>query len=487
MRRILIKLLLIIFPLTVSAQPIKVTPPKHLAANSFADIAEDVVPAVVNIATVQEVTPSSPTAVDQLLLNDLPKGPLFNDFKENLESQFRGRQTPNKKMFSIGSGFIVSKDGYIVTNNHVIDEAEEINISLNDGSKYKAKLIGVDKKTDLALLKINPTQDLRFVKFGDSRESRIGEWIMVVGNPFGLGGSISVGVISAIGRDINSGQSDEFIQTDAAINKGNSGGPIFNMKGEVIGISNMIYSPSGGSVGIGFATPSSVASPIIKQLKENGEVVRGWLGVSVQEMTDEMADAVSMNKPKGAFVTDVTPSSPADIAGILPSDIIIKFDGKEINEMKNLPKLAASTPVNKVVPVVILRQGKTKTISVKILKLKDDAVKKSETKIVTNKAGLKPKGFFLGLGVTELNNEIKKERLIEEKTKGMLVVEVDKKSEAMDRGIIAGDVILSANQTPLSSVVDFKKVVEAAKKSSKKVFLLLKRGENDFVVTLTAK
>ena len=273
------------------------------------------------ISVIQEIGNSSANS-DQNLLADLPKAAILDDFRNKLENQLKNQK---KKISSIGSGFIISKDGLIVTNNHVIEESSEIIVNLNDGSKYKAKIIGVDKKTDLALLKISADKDLKFVKFGDSTKARIGDWIIVIGNPYGLGGSVSVGIVSARSRDINNGQVDDFIQTDAAINKGNSGGPLFNSRGEVIGISTAIFSPSGGNVGIGFATPSATAAQIIKQLKEQGEVTRGWLGVSVQDISEEIAQSMQMEGVKGVFVVEVTKDGPADKAGILPADVITKF------------------------------------------------------------------------------------------------------------------------------------------------------------------
>jgi serine protease Do len=447
--------------------------PKQMAVNGFADIVEELMPAVVNISAVQEVQ-SSNINIDQLI-GELPKTPLFDDFRNQLENQFRGKsQAQKKKASSIGSGFLISKDGFIVTNNHVIDGSEDITVSLADGAKYKAKVIGFDKKTDLALVKINAPQDLKFVKFGDSNKSRIGDWTIVIGNPYGLGGSVSVGIVSARGRDINNGQSDDFIQTDAAINKGNSGGPIFNSSGEVIGVSTAIFSPSGGSVGIGFGTPSSTAIPIIKQLKEQGEVTRGWLGVSVQDITDEMAESMKIEKTKGAFVVEVTKDSPAEKGGILPTDIITKFDDQEITEMKILPKTVAKYPVGKTAKVTVLRRGKVKVLNIKITKMKDEDSKKTDGKSSEKKQPSKIIAQILGLGLTEANSKLS-------------VVEVSPKSEAADKGVMPGDVILSANQVPVASVSDLRDVIEDVKKGSKKLFLFAKRGESNYGVVLSVK
>ncbi|NBV06092.1 MAG: Do family serine endopeptidase [Proteobacteria bacterium] len=458
--------------------------PKQLASEGFADIVEDLLPAVVNISAMQDLGSNNSNAIDSNLLADLPKSPLFEEFKNQLEEQFRNQPNLKRKVSSIGSGFIISKDGYIVTNSHVIEDSDEIKVSLNDSSKYKAKVIGIDKRTDLALIKINAEKELKFVKFGDSNKARIGDWVIVIGNPYGLGGSVSVGIVSARSRDINNGQSDEFIQTDAAINKGNSGGPLFNMRGEVIGVSTAIFSPSGGNVGIGFATPSTNAAQVIKQLREQGEVTRGWLGVSVQDITDEIAESIKMEKAKGAFVNDVTKNGPADKAGILPTDIIIKFDNQDISEMKILPKAVAQTAVGRVVNVTLIRRGKIKNLKVKIEKMQDEEVKKSENKPINKKLS-KPLAQILKLGVVELGTKIKKERNIESNIEGLLVVEVDAKSEAAEKGVMSGDIILSVNQSPIKTISDLQKIIEDSKKSTKKLFLFLKRGNTNYAIVLS--
>ncbi len=349
---------------------------KSAVTAGFADIVEEILPAVVNISTAQD---NAALSNSNRPLNDLlPKNQMLEDFKETVEGQ---QLSQKRKVLSLGSGFVISKDGYIVTNFHVIDEAKEINVSFADDSRYKARIIGVDKKTDLALLKISAVKDLKFVNFGDSIKSRIGDWVIVVGNPFGLGGSVSVGIISAISRDVNFNQLEGFLQTDAAINQGNSGGPMFNLKGEVIGVSTAIYSPSGNNVGIGFATPAAIASSIIKQLKEQGEVSRAWLGLSVQDINQEMAESFKIEK-KGVFVTDVAEDGPAKKAGIMPADVIIKFDDQDINDMKALPRIVAKTPINKAVKLTLIRQNKLKTITVTLAKFKESEAKKSDNKII---------------------------------------------------------------------------------------------------------
>lgn len=293
-------------------------------ANGFADVVQELIPTTVSISTSGEI--------------------------------------------SNGSGFIVSSDGYIVTNNHVIENSGEITVILNDGARYKPKIIGIDKKSDIAVLKINAGKILPAVKIGDSSKMRIGNWIIIVGNPYGFGGSVSVGVLSAVDRSINNGQGRDFFQTDAAINKGSSGGPVFNAKGEFIAISTALFSPSGGSVGISFAYPSSLAWPIIKQLKEQGEVTRGWIGISVQNITEEMAASLGISRTKGALINDVTKDGPADKAGIVASDVIIKIGDQEVNDMKTLPLIISQAPIGKTMPITVLRRGKVKIFSVKIAK-----------------------------------------------------------------------------------------------------------------------
>ncbi len=469
----------------VSAIKIESVPPKQLAMTGFADIVEELLPAVVNISALQEVQTGGST-IDQVLLGELPKTLPFEDFRNQLENQFRGGQGQKKKVSSIGSGFLISKDGFIVTNSHVIEDADEITVSLHDGSKYKAKTIGIDKKTDLALLKIDAVKDLKFAKFGDSNKARIGDWLIVIGNPYGLGGSVSVGIVSARGRDINNGQTDDFIQTDAAINKGNSGGPLFNSKGEVIGISTAIFSPSGGNVGIGFATTSATAMQIVKQLKEQGEVTRGWLGVSVQDVSEEIAQSMKMEKTKGAFVVDVTKGGPAEKAGIVPADIIVKFNDEEISEMKILPKTVSKYPVGKSAKLVVLRQGKFRIIKVMVEKMRDEDPKKPEAKSLEKQQTLKPATQLLGLSLSEIASKVRKGK-VESVTEGLLVVDVSLKSEAAEKNIMVGDVILSANQVPVKAINELKSIIEETSKSTKKLFLFIKRGDANYGAVIAVK
>jgi serine protease Do len=459
-------------------------PSKQVISNSFADLVEDLLPSVVNITTSQELKNNN--NLEDNFIEEFPKTPLFDDLRKHLERQLRQPNEMKRKLSSIGSGFIISKDGLIVTNHHVIDDANDITISLHDGSKYKAKVIGIDKKTDVALLKINPSKELKFVNFGDSSLARIGEWVIVIGNPYGLGGSVSLGIVSARGRDINNGQNDEFIQTDAAINKGNSGGPMFNARGEVIGISTAIFSPSGGSVGIGFATPSNSVLQVVKQLRDQGEVTRGWIGVSVQDISEDIADSMKLENNKGAFVVEVIKDGPADKAGLLPTDIILKFEDQDIEDMKFLPKAVAKFPVGKIAKLQILRQGKIKNLKIVIEKLKDNEIRKVENKTIEKKPTLKATAQILGLSLAEYKSKIRKDKN-EISVEGLLVTDVNPKSESAEKGIAIGDIILSANQIPIKSIDDLRGIIEENSKSNKKIFLFIRRNENSYPAVLNLK
>jgi serine protease Do len=334
---------------------------------SVADLAEGLLDAVVNISTSQNVKDDEGAGPAPRAPDGSPFQEFFNDFFNKKQ----GNRGPNHNVSSLGSGFVIDPSGYIVTNNHVIEGADDIEINFANGSKLKAKLIGTDTKTDLSVLKVEPKQPLKSVKFGDSSTMRIGDWVMAIGNPFGFGGSVTVGIISGRGRNINAGPYDNFIQTDAAINKGNSGGPLFNMKGEVIGINTAIISPSGGSIGIGFSVPSELASGVVDQLREYGETRRGWLGVRIQPVTDEVADSLGLDSARGALVAGVIKGGPVDDGSIKAGDVILKFDGKTVSEMRDLPRVVAESSVGKQVDVVVLRDGKEQTVKVTLGRLED--------------------------------------------------------------------------------------------------------------------
>src|SRR5262245_23782234 len=340
--------------------------------DTIADISERVIEAVVNISTSQKVeTRNSPMPQ---LPNDPQLDELFRDFfNRRGQGDPQNRERGPRRVNSLGSGFIIDASGIVVTNNHVIADSDEITVILNDGTRLKAELIGTDKKVDLALLRVKSDKPLKAVTFGDSDKLRLGEWVIAIGNPFNMGGTVTAGIVSARNRDINSGPYDNYIQTDAAINRGNSGGPLFNLDGEVIGINTAIISPGsgGGSVGIGFAVPAKTAVAVIDQLKQFGETRRGWLGVRIQQVTDEIAESLGVKPPRGALVAGIDEKGPAKPAGIEAGDVIVKFDGKDVKEMRDLPRVVADTPVGKDVPVLIIRKGKEETKTVTLGRLED--------------------------------------------------------------------------------------------------------------------
>src|SRR6202521_1714933 len=348
--------------------------------DGIADVAEKVIDAVVNISTSQTVeAKNGPGAEGRGAMPQLPPGSPFEEFFDDFFKNRRGGPGGPKggdlqphKTNSLGSGFIIDTSGIVVTNNHVIADADEINVIMNDGTKIKAELVGVDKKTDLAVLKFKPPKPLVAVQFGDSDKLRLGEWVIAIGNPFSLGGTVTAGIVSARNRDIASGPYDNYIQTDAAINRGNSGGPLFNLDGEVTGVNTLIISPSGGSIGIGFAVPSNTVGGVVDQLRQFKEVRRGWLGVKIQQVTDEIAESLGVKPTRGALVAGVIDDGPAKPAGIEPGDVVVTFDGKDIKEPKDLPKIVADTPVGKDVEVLIIRKGKEEKKTVKLGRLEDE-------------------------------------------------------------------------------------------------------------------
>jgi serine protease Do len=443
----------------------------------IADAAEQVIDAVVNVSTKQSVDLSSGA------MPQLPPGSPFEEFFEEFFKNRRGQggqngqngQTPSpRRVNSLGSGFIIDTSGLVVTNNHVIADADEVNVILNDGTTLKAEVVGRDQKTDLALLKVTPTKPLKAVKFGDSDKLRLGEWVIAIGNPFSLGGTVTAGIVSARNRDIQSGPYDNYIQTDAAINRGNSGGPLFNLNGEVIGVNTAIISPSGGSIGIGFAVPSKTVVPVVDQLREFKEVRRGWLGVRIQQVSDEIAESLSIKPARGALIAGIDEKGPAKPAGIEPGDVVVKFDGKDIKEMRDLPKIVADTPVGKDVEVVIIRKGKEEKKTVKLGRLEDEKKqaaldpKKDSTpdaKPVIKKA--------LGLDLANLTDDLRKKHNIKEKVKGVLITGVDANSPASEKRLTPGMVIAEIQQQPVTNAAELQQRIEKLKKDGKKAAVLL--------------
>ena len=455
-------------------------PTQARGPSSVAEVAEPLLNAVVNISTSQ--TMKGPQGVP---LPKAPKGSPFDEFFEDFFNK-KGKpgSGPDRKISSLGSGFVIDPSGLVVTNHHVIDGADEIVINFPNGTKLKVdKVLGRDTKTDLALLKVTPKKPLPFVKFGDSSKMRVGDWVLAIGNPFGLGGSLTVGVVSAKQRDINSGPYDEYIQTDAAINKGNSGGPLFNMNGEVIGVNTAIISPTGGSIGIGFAVPSDTAINVVDQLQKFGETRRGWLGVKIQSVTDDIAESLEMKESKGALVAGLTDGGPAAKAGILREDVIVKFDGKDVNTSRALPRFVAQTPVDKTVDVELLRKGQRKTVQVKVGRLEEDDVKKAKA-VVGDPGKSESNGkeaSLVGLKLTLLNDELRQKYGIDKKVQGVVVLEVDPASPAVQKNIKVGDIIVEVTQEPVTSTDQILKKADETRKAGRKALLLgVQDAKGDF-------
>ncbi|HTV67436.1 MAG TPA: DegQ family serine endoprotease [Rhizobiaceae bacterium] len=454
---------------------------------SVADLAEGLLDAVVNISTSQTVKGTEGQGT--VPMPELPEGSPFQDFFDDFfNDPGNGQGGGDRKVQSLGSGFIVdAAEGIVITNNHVIADADEIEINFADGGKLKAELIGKDTKTDLAVLKVDPTlRKLTAVKFGDSNTMRIGDWVMAIGNPFGLGGTVTVGIISARNRDINSGPYDDFIQTDAAINRGNSGGPLFNMYGEVIGINTAIISPSGGSIGIGFSIPSQLALGVIDQLREFGETRRGWLGVRIQPVTDEIAESLGMDTAKGALVAGVIKGGPVDNGVIQPGDVIVTFDGKPVKDMRDLPRVVAESPVGKAVDVLIIRKGVEQTVKVTLGRLEDgEKLAEAETpQPAAPDSGVVSTASVLGMTIGELNDETRTKFTIGKDISGVVITEVAANSAAAERGIQAGEVITEIAQESVSSPQQVVDRISALKEQGRKNALLMlasKTGELRFV------
>jgi serine protease Do len=448
----------------------QVQAPTYLAPDTFANLAKQVSGAVVNISTEKVVKnqmreffgegsrrprPGMPFG---------PQGP-FRDFRDFFD-KFFGQMPKSFKTRSLGSGFIIDPKGYVVTNNHVVEGADKIKVILVGGKEYKATVKGRDPKTDLALIKlVNPPADLPFLKMGDSDAIQVGDWVLAVGNPFGLGHTVTQGIISAKGRVIGAGPYDNFLQTDASINPGNSGGPLLNLKGEVIGINTAILA---SGQGIGFATPSDIAKSIIPQLREKGKVVRGMIGVQVQNVTPELAKSFGMSEPKGALVAEVNPGSPAQKAGIHRGDIIIEFNGQPIHEMNELPRLVADTAPGSKATVKVLRRGKEKTLKLTIVELTDKRQAKTTEEGAVEKTPL-------GLEVQDLSPNLARQYRLRD-NKGVVVVQVEAGGPAAESGLRPGDMILEVNGTVVTTVKEYRAAIAKLKKESVARFLIKRMG-----------
>ena len=439
--------------------------------DSLADLAEKISPSVVNITTSTVVAGNAgPNPI-------VPEGSPFEDFFKEFQDRNRGNGDRPRRSSALGSGFVISEDGYIVTNNHVIESADEIVIEFFGGEELEAKVIGTDPNTDIALLKVTADKPLPFVSFGDSDAARVGDWVLAMGNPLGQGFSVSAGIVSARNRAL-SGSYDDYIQTDAAINRGNSGGPLFNMDGNVIGVNTAILSPNGGSIGIGFSMASNVVSKVVAQLKEFGETRRGWLGVRIQDVTDDVAEAMGLEKTAGVLVTDV-PEGPAKEAGMVQGDVILSFDGADVSDTRALVRQVGNTDVGKAVRVIVFRDGKTQTLKVTLGRREEaEAVPAAATK----PDAVEPREM-LGLTLSPVTEELRKELQLKANASGLVVVDVDETAEAYEKGLRAGDLITEAGQQKLETVADLKARVDEAKEAGRKSLLLLIRraGEPRFV------
>ncbi len=445
------------------------------APESFADLAQQVSPAVVNITT------STTVAADSGPVPQFPEGSPFDDFFRDFGGP--GQGGPAQRSQALGSGFVISEDGFIVTNNHVIEGADEIEIEFFSGGRLPATVVGTDPNTDIALLKVESDDPLPFVSFGDSDIVRVGDWVMAMGNPLGQGFSVSAGIVSARNREL-SGTYDDYIQTDAAINRGNSGGPLFNMSGEVIGVNTAILSPNGGSIGIGFAMSAEVVTDVVAQLREFGETRRGWLGVRIQDVTDDVAEAIGLDPARGALVTDV-PEGPAMEAGIRQGDVIVSFDGADVADTRELVRRVAGTAVGKEVPVIVFRDGATETLRITL-------GRREEAQGAIPAAQAAPdepaEADVLGMTVTTLTPDIAEGLGLSGSVTGLAVTAVDESTEAFDKGIRSGDVITEAGQQPVAAPADLEaRIAEAKDAGRKSLLLLVRRGGDPRFVALSVE
>jgi serine protease Do len=475
------------------------------APDGFADLTEKLLPAVVNISTTQTVKERSPAGPGgpqrgpggQGPGPEVPQFPPGSPFEEFFKDFF-DRNTPRggggarpevqpRRATSLGSGFIIDPAGLIVTNNHVISDADEINVILQDDTTLKAEVVGKDAKTDIALLRVKTDKQLSAVPLGDSDQIRVGDWVLAIGNPFGLGGTVTAGILSAHHRDIQAGPYDDFLQTDASINRGNSGGPMFNTNGEVIGINTAIFSPmaSGGSVGIGFAIPSNMAKSVVAQLKDHGRARRGWLGVRIQGVTDDIAESIGLDKPRGALIASVSDKGPAQVAGIQAGDVVLTFDGKDVTDMRRLPKIVAETPIDKSVKVTIWRKKKEQSFDVKVGELQETeqqaALQPNQQQQPAQPPGSTVKA--LGLSLASASPELKQKFSLADETSGVVITEVAGDSPAAEKGIRPGDVIIEVAQEEVKDPAKVAQKVDEARKAGRKSILMLvdRAGDLRFV------
>ncbi|MEM6481310.1 MAG: Do family serine endopeptidase, partial [Pseudomonadota bacterium] len=441
--------------------------------DSFADLADEISPSVVNITTSTVVARGTgPSPI-------VPEGSPFEDFFREFQDRNNQGDRP-RRTSALGSGFVISEDGFIVTNNHVIETADEIIIEFFSGAELEATVIGTDPKTDIALLKVETDEALPFVSFGDSDTARVGDWVVAMGNPLGQGFSVSAGIVSARNRAL-SGTYDDYIQTDAAINRGNSGGPLFDLEGNVIGVNTAILSPTGGSIGIGFSMASNVVTRVVDQLKEFGETRRGWLGVRIQDVTDDVAEAIGLETVAGALVTDV-PEGPAEEAGMQAGDVILQFDGFDVRDTRELVNRVGNTEVGKAVRVQVFREGKTQSLIV-TLGRREEAEGAVPVAQIEEDSGEPDEKQILGLTLSTLTNELRGQLGLDDNATGLVVTDIDALSEAHEKGMRAGDVITEAGQQSIVSISDLEERLSEAREAGRKSILLLVRraGEPRFV------
>ncbi|WP_412105151.1 Do family serine endopeptidase [Sulfitobacter sp. D35] len=452
--------LLLVWSLAASAQQ-----------TSLAPLAEQISPSVVNITT--STTVAGRTGPQGIV----PEGSPFEDFFREFQDRNNDGNRAPRRSSALGSGFVISEDGFVVTNNHVIDGADEITIEFFSGEELPAEVVGTDPNTDIALLKVETDEPLPFVSFGDSDVARVGDWVIAMGNPLGQGFSVSAGIVSARNRAL-SGTYDDYIQTDAAINRGNSGGPLFNMNGEVIGVNTAILSPNGGSIGIGFSMASNVVTRVVDQLREFGETRRGWLGVRIQDVTEDVAEAMGLEKAAGALVTDV-PDGPSKDAGIEAGDVIVSFAGTEVEDTRSLVRQVGNSPVGESVRVVVMRDGQTQTLKVVLGRREDaesDDPEVSEEELEDSAAQSKD---MLGLTISPLNSDLREELELDSSVQGLAVTAVDEVSEAFEKGLRIGDVITEAGQQKVTTIAQLEERVQAARDAGRKSILLLVRRAGD--------
>jgi serine protease Do len=463
----------LIIPAAAQAQPLD-------APRSFADLAAKLLPAVVNISSSQTVAAGGdhPDAPD--MPNFPPGSPFeqfFHDFMQRNHPGGSATPEPPRTMQSLGSGFIIDPSGIIVTNNHVIEGADAITVTLQDNTILKATLIGHDDRTDLAVLQVKPAKPLPAVTLGDSDGSRVGDWVLAIGNPFGLGGTVTAGIVSARGRDIRQGPYDDFIQTDAAINRGNSGGPLFNMSGQVIGINTAIYSPSGGSIGIGFSIPSNEAKSVVAQLRQYGHARRGWLGVRIQQVTPDIAESLGLHDPHGAMVAGLTDDAPASKAQMHNGDIILKFGNQEVKDTKALVRIVGDTAPGTEVPVTVWRNGVEQTLQAMVAEQPDDQQQAAAPQAPKQPAPDAPTELSgLGLKLAPITDDSRSKYSLNADQKGVVVTDVAPGGAAAQKGLKAGDVIVEVQQEAVANPGDVQMRVDRMRKQSRKTVLMLIQG-----------